>query len=127
MVLENKIFKSRQLCIFAITCHLPLGKGVVLHLNKLESPLLKNAFCQVRFKWVLGKKTLKFCQLNSLSKKLTDRRTVAWTARQTDMMTTIYPPTIHPNPSCNKRPIGHIAHMRKQFKSINTHDYYNVN
>ena len=23
----------------------------------------------------------------------------------------------------NKRPIGHIAHLRKQFKSINTYDY----
>ena len=23
----------------------------------------------------------------------------------------------------NKRPMGHIAHLRKQFKSINTHDY----
>ena len=23
----------------------------------------------------------------------------------------------------NKRPIGHIAHPRKQFKSINTYDY----
>ena len=58
-VLEKKIFlKSRQ-CIFAISCHLPLGKGVVLHLNKLESPLLKNALCQVRFKWVLGKKDFK--------------------------------------------------------------------
>ena len=52
---EEDFLKSRQ-CIFAISCHLPLGKGVVLHLNKLESPLLKNALCQVRFKWVLGKK-----------------------------------------------------------------------
>ena len=23
----------------------------------------------------------------------------------------------------NKRPMGHIAHLRKQFKSINTYDY----
>ena len=23
----------------------------------------------------------------------------------------------------NKRPMDHIAHLRKQFKSINTHDY----
>ena len=23
----------------------------------------------------------------------------------------------------NKRPMGHIAHLRKQFKSIHTHDY----
>ena len=25
--------------------------------------------------------------------------------------------------SLNKRPMGHIAHLRKQFKSINTYDY----
>ena len=27
----------------------------------------------------------------------------------------------------NKRPMGHIAHLRKQFNSINTYDYHNVN
>ena len=27
----------------------------------------------------------------------------------------------------NKRPMGHIAHQRKQFNSINTNDYLNVN
>ena len=26
----------------------------------------------------------------------------------------------------NKGPMGHIAHLRKQFKSINTYDYHNV-
>ena len=26
----------------------------------------------------------------------------------------------------NKRPMGHIAHLRKQFKSINIYDYHNV-
>ena len=26
-------------------------------------------------------------------------------------------------PTMNKRPMGHIAHLRKQFKSINTYDY----
>ena len=26
-----------------------------------------------------------------------------------------------------KRPMGHIAHLRKQLKSINTYDYHNVN
>ena len=26
----------------------------------------------------------------------------------------------------NKRPMGHIAHLRKQFKSINTYDYHNA-
>ena len=26
-------------------------------------------------------------------------------------------------PRINKRPMGHIAHLRKQFKSINTYDY----
>ena len=24
----------------------------------------------------------------------------------------------------NKRPMGHIAHLRKKFKSISTHDYF---
>ena len=28
--------------------------------------------------------------------------------------------------NCNKRPMGHIAHPRKQFKSINTYDYHNI-
>ena len=31
-----------------------------------------------------------------------------------------------PNLACNlnnKRPMGHIAHLEKQFKSINTYDY----
>ena len=27
------------------------------------------------------------------------------------------------NTILNKRPMGHIAHLRKQFQSINTHDY----
>ena len=27
------------------------------------------------------------------------------------------------NTCTNKRPMGHIAHLRKQFKSINTYDY----
>ena len=26
----------------------------------------------------------------------------------------------------NKRPMGHITHRRKQFKSINTYDYHNL-
>ena len=26
----------------------------------------------------------------------------------------------------NKRSMGHIAHLRKQFKSINTYDYHNI-
>ena len=30
---------------------------------------------------------------------------------------------IIPSHSLNKRPMGHIAHLRKQFKSINTYDY----
>ena len=33
---------------------------------------------------------------------------------------------VHINKYCqyqNKRPMGHIAHLRKQFKSINTYDY----
>ena len=30
---------------------------------------------------------------------------------------------IEDNSRKNKRPMGHIAHLRKQFKSINTYDY----
>ena len=44
-VLE-KIFEFCQ-CIFAILILSPLGKGMVIYLNKLESPLLKDALCQV--------------------------------------------------------------------------------
>ena len=35
---------------FLFRNYLPLGKGMVLHLNKLESPLPKDAFCQVLVK-----------------------------------------------------------------------------
>ena len=31
--------------------HLPLGKVMALHFNKLESPLLKHALCQVWLNW----------------------------------------------------------------------------
>ena len=37
----------------------------------------------------------------------------------------LIPPKVCPRmaPIKNKRPMGHIAHLRKQFKSINTYDY----
>ena len=49
MVLKKKIFKLRQ-CNFAISLQSPPGKGVALHLNKLESPQPKGALCQVYLK-----------------------------------------------------------------------------
>ena len=37
--------------VFSLFCnYLPLDKGMALHLNKLESPLLKNTLCQVWLK-----------------------------------------------------------------------------
>ena len=44
VVLKKKTYRVRQ-CIFAILFLSPLGKGVALHLNKLESPLPKDALC----------------------------------------------------------------------------------
>ena len=46
VVLEKKIFKFCQ-CIFAISQLSTLGKGRVLHLNKLEFTSPKDALCQV--------------------------------------------------------------------------------
>ena len=34
-----------------------------------------------------------------------------------------YTPVKYHQSSWNKRPMGHIAHLRKQFKSLNTYDY----
>ena len=51
MVLEKKIFEMSSM-YFRCRYHLPLEKGVVLHLIKLESPSPKNALCQVWLKLV---------------------------------------------------------------------------
>ena len=43
--------------------YLPLDTGVALHFNKYESPLPKDALCQIG-RVVLGKKILKYFQYN---------------------------------------------------------------
>ena len=48
-VVLEKIFKFLQ-CIFTTLYLSPPGKGVALHLSKLQSPSLMNAFCQVWLK-----------------------------------------------------------------------------
>ena len=67
VVLEKKIFKVHQ-CIFTLSYYLPLEKGVALHLNKIESPLPKDALCQVWLNlasWFLRRR-LKFINVFSL-------------------------------------------------------------
>ena len=49
VVLEKKIFKYFQ-NNFTFWLSFPLGKGMTLHLNKLESPPLENVLCQVWLK-----------------------------------------------------------------------------
>ena len=66
VVLMKKIFKVHQ-CIY----HLPLenGRGVALHLNKLESPSSKYALCQVWLKlalWFLRWRFFMFVNVFSL-------------------------------------------------------------
>ena len=53
VVLEKKIFKSCNLFLL-IPNYLPFGKGVALHLNKLESPSPKDTLCQVWLNWPSG-------------------------------------------------------------------------
>ena len=67
VVLEESNF-SRQ-CIFAIHNYLPLEKGRVLLLNKLESPSLKGALCHVWLKlsqWFWTRRFLNFINVFSL-------------------------------------------------------------
>ena len=49
----EKISKFRQ-CILLFRNYLPLENGVALHLNKLEFPLPKDAFCQVCYMLKIG-------------------------------------------------------------------------
>jgi hypothetical protein len=49
LVLEKKILKNFQNFLL-FRYHLPLGKGVVFHLYNSESPLPKDALCQVGLK-----------------------------------------------------------------------------
>ena len=68
VVLEKKIFKCWQL-ILLFPNYLPCGKGVVLHLNKLESNSPRNTLCQVWLKlaqWFWRKIFLNFINVFSL-------------------------------------------------------------
>ena len=47
VVLEKKIFINFNNVFSLFRFYLPLEKGVALHLNKIESPLPKDAFYQV--------------------------------------------------------------------------------
>ena len=52
-------------CIFAISNYLPLEKVGALHLNKVESPSLKDSLCKVWLKlalWFWRRRFLKFSQ-----------------------------------------------------------------
>ena len=56
--------------VFSVFCnYLPLEKGRILHLNKLESPLPRDALCQVWLKlaqWFWRKRFLNFVNVFSL-------------------------------------------------------------
>ena len=47
LVLEKKIFLNFVIVFSLFHNYLPLEKGRVLHLNKIESPSPKDALCQV--------------------------------------------------------------------------------
>ena len=68
VVLEKKIIKFRQ-CIFTNSLLSLLEKGGALHLNKLESPLLKDALYQVWLKlaqWIWRRRFFSFVNVFSL-------------------------------------------------------------
>ena len=65
---SRKIFKCLQ-CIFAISLLSPLGKGMTVQLQKLESTLPKDTFCQVWFEFCpsdLERKFLSYVKVFSL-------------------------------------------------------------
>ena len=63
--------------------YLPFGKGVALHLNKLESPSPKDSLCQVWLKLAQW-----FWRRRWKYKKFTDRQTDGQTDGRTDRQTT---------------------------------------
>ena len=67
MILEKKILKYFQYN-FTFSLWSTFEKGVGLHLNKFESPLLKDALCQVWFKLAKGFRRRIF--LNILNRNL---------------------------------------------------------
>ena len=95
--------------------YLPLKKDGVLHFNKLESSSLKDASCQIWLKlakwfWRRRWKCENFTTLPTRTTTTTDngqnliRRAMSLLLRSAKI----------------KRTRGHIAHMRNQFKSMNT-------
>ena len=69
VVLEKKIFKVFDIILIFLLLS-PIGKGVTLHLNKLESPPPKNALCQA---WL--KLTKWFLRRRLKREKFTNRQT----------------------------------------------------
>ena len=69
VVLEKKIFYISSMYFRYFCNNLPLEKGWVLHLNKLESPSPKDALCQVWLKlaqWSWRRRFLNFVNVFSL-------------------------------------------------------------
>ena len=62
--------RTSRVNIFSLFCnYFPLEKGVVLHLNKLESPLPNDALCLVWLKlanWFLRRRFVNFVNIFSL-------------------------------------------------------------
>ena len=82
VVLENKFFLISSMYFLLFWNYLPLEKGRALHLNKLESPLLKDALCQVWLKLAQW-----FWRSRWKYEKFTDGRTDEHTDGQTDRST----------------------------------------
>ena len=86
VILEKKFFHFVN--VFTLfRNYLPLEKGGALHLNKLESPSLRNTLCQVWLKlaqwfWRRRRKCEKFTD------RQTDRQTDGQMDRRTDRQTT---------------------------------------
>ena len=118
---KDKAFNWRNLNSFNRECGMPsyflaFKKGLTLNLNKLEFPIRKAALCQV---WL---KLKCFWRKRWKCRKFTDRWKDQWTDRPTtdgqQAFRKAY--SIISLRWANKRPMGHNAHLRKLFESINT-------
>ena len=72
VVLKKEILKILSMYFLSICCYLPLEKGMVLYLNKLEPPSPKDALCQVWLKlapWLRKKRFFNFVNVFSLFRK----------------------------------------------------------
>ena len=71
VVLEKKILKILSMYFLSICCYLPLEKGMVLFLNKLEPPSPKDALCQV---WLVLEEKMKMLKVYRQTDRKTDDR-----------------------------------------------------